>query len=124
VDVLEHEQCGPAPADAGQQTGDGRVQPVALGVRIGLHSGGERAHARIQVGEEPGELATAASQRGPELVGLGGPDQVVERLDEGPVGRAHLGVTVAIQDQRAVLGGMGRELPHQATLARAGLAPQ
>ena len=86
MNVLEHEQRGPSPRDPGEQVGHGRVEPVALGVRVRLDRGREIAHPGAEVGKEPGELAAAAPERRPQLVGLGDPGQLVERLDERPVG--------------------------------------
>ena len=100
------------------------MQPVALGVGVGPDRGRETADPGAEVGKQPGELAAAGAERGAQLVGLGGPRELVERLDEGPVGRAHLRVAGAVEDERAVVRRLGGELAHEPALARAGLAAQ
>ena len=123
VPVLEHEQHRPA-ADAGEQVGHRRVQAVALRVRIGLDRRRQLAHAERQVGQQPRQLAARGAERRAQLDRIDDARQVVERLDERPVGRPHDRVAGAVEDERAAAGRLARELAHQAALARAGLAAQ
>ena len=118
VPVLEHEQHRPSAGDAGEQVGHGRVQPVALGVRIGLDRGRQLADPGRQVGEQARELAAAGAERRPQLGRLGDPREVVERLDERPVRRAHDGVAGAVEDEGAVA-----PPPRRRTRGRGGSCP-
>ena len=63
VPVLDHEQHRALAADSREQVGDRRVQPVALGVRIGLDRGRQIADPGRQVGEEARELAASGAER-------------------------------------------------------------
>jgi hypothetical protein len=123
VPVLEHEQHRPA-AEPHEQVGDGGVQPVALGVRIGVDGRRQTPDAGGQVRDQPRELAARRAQRPAELVGIDDARRVLEGLDERPVGRGHDGVARPVEDERAAAGRLGRELAHQAALARAGLAAE
>src|SRR5207253_11378875 len=53
-----------------------------------------------------------------------GSRQVVECLDEGPVRRAHHGVTRAVEHKGTVACRLNRELAHKAALPRPWLAAQ
>ena len=64
------------------------------------------------------------AERRAQLVGIGGSRQVVERLDERPVRRAHDGVARAVEDERAVARRLGGELADEPALARARLAAE
>ena len=75
-----------------------------------------------QVGQQARELATARAERRPQLGRIDAPRELVERLDERPVGRAHDRVAGAGEDERAARRGLGGELADEAALARAGLA--
>jgi hypothetical protein len=123
VAVLEDEQHRPA-ADAGQQVGHRGVQPVALGVGIGLDRRRQIRHAERQVRQQPRQLTAGDAERRPQLDRIDDARQVVERLDERPVRRAHDGVAGAVEDERAGGRRVVGELPHEAALARAGLAGQ
>ena len=112
------------PAHPGEQVGDRRMQSVALGVGVGLDRQRQLAHPLGQIGEQPRELAARGAQRGPQLGGVDLARQVIERLDERPVGRGHHRVAAAVEDERTAAGRLARELAHQAALARAGLAAQ
>ena len=102
VHVLEHEQHRPA-ADAGEQVGHRRVQPVALGVRIGLHRRRQIADPGRQIGEQPRQLAAGGAERGAQL---GRARATRARWSSastnGAVRRAHDGVAGAVEDERAV----------------------
>ena len=118
VAVLEHEQRRPAPGHAREHVGDRRVEPVALRVGVGVGGTWTLGGAGRQLGQEPRELAPSHAQ----LVGPHRPRQLVERLDERPVGRVHHGVARAVEHERAVARGLGGELAHEPALAGAGLA--
>ena len=124
VRVLENEKRRLPTGDSGEELGDGGVQPVTFGVRVGPDRRRELAESRRQVGEEARELAAARAERPAQLVGIGGSREVVERFDERPVRRAHDGVARAVEDERAVAGGLGGELPHEPALARPRLAAE
>jgi hypothetical protein len=123
VPVLEHEQDRPA-AEPHEQVGHRGVQPVALGVRIGVDRRRQMPDAGGEVRDQPRQLAARRAQRGAELVGIDDARRMVERLDERPVGRAHDGVARAVEHERAGAGRLGRELAQQAALARPGLAAE
>ena len=97
---------------------------MALGVRVGVDRCRQVADAGRQVGEQPRELAARRAQRDAQLGGVDDAGGVLERLDERPVRRAHDRVAGAVEDERAGPGRLGRELAHQAALARAGLAAE
>ena len=124
VQVLEHEQRRAAPRDAGEQLGHRGVQPVALGVGVGLGRRREPAGARAEVGQQAGQLAARDAQRRPQLLRRERADELLERLGEGPVRRAQDGVAGAVEDTHAVGCGAGGELAHEPALARARLAPE
>ena len=124
VRIFQHQQRRAALGDAGQQVGDGGVQPVALGVRIGLQSGRAIAQPGAQIGEQPRELAAAGADGGAQLLGLGGTRQLVERVDERSVRVPHLGVAGAVEHKYAVPRRLAGELPHEPALPRAGLAAE
>ena len=67
VPVLEHEQDRPSAADVGEQVGDRRVEAVALGVGVGLDRLRQLADQGRQIGQQPGQLAAAGAERGPQL---------------------------------------------------------
>ena len=121
--VLEHEQDR-AGAEPHEQLGHGGVQAVALGVRIGVDRCGQVADAGRQVGEQARELAPRRAQRDAQLGWVDDARGVLERLDERPVRRTHDRVAGAVEDEGAGPGRLGRELAHQAALARAGLAAE
>ncbi len=103
VPVLEHEQHRPAPADAGEQVGNRRVEAEALGVGIGLDRRGQLADPGRQIGQQPGQLAAAGAERGAQLGGIGDPRRGWSSAStNGPVGRPHDGVAGAVEDQRAI----------------------
>ena len=85
-------------------------------------SGSARRRGRglAEIGQEPRELP---AERGGE-VGAEGADELVERLDERPVGRVQHRVAGAIEHERPVLRRAGGELAHEPALARAGLAAE
>ena len=116
VRVLEHEQHRAVLADPRQQVGDRGVQAVADRVRVGV------GRFAPELGQQARELAAGRPERGPQLLGVDDAYEVVERLHEGAVGRAHDRVAGAVEHQRAALGGLCRELAHEPALARAGLA--
>ncbi len=122
VPVLDHEQHRAPAADRGEQVGHGRVQPVALGVGIGLDGGRQLADRGREVGQQAGELAGGRAEGCAELVGVDYAREAVEGLDEGPVGRAHDRVAGAVEDERALARRRGGELADETALARAGLA--
>ena len=119
VPVLEHEQRRPTEGDALEEIGHGRVQTVTLGIRIGLDRRREIADPEGQIREEACELATSSAERLPQLGRIDGSRQMVERLDERPVRRAHDGVTRAVENQGAVPCHLAGELPDEAALTRA-----
>ena len=121
VAVLEHEQHRPPAADACEQVGDRRVEAMALGVRIGLDRLAELADQGRQIRRQPGQLARAGAERGAQLCHIDDPQEAVERLDEGPVGRAHDRVAGAVEDERPIRRDAGGELARQAALAGTGL---
>ena len=57
----------------------------------------------------------------PQLLGIGHPGEVAERLGDGLVGDADDSVAGAVEDERAVPRGLVRELPHEPALAGSGL---
>ena len=123
VPVLDHEQHRPA-ADAREQIGHGRVQPVALGVGIGLHRVRQIAHPGRQIGEQTRQLAARGAQRGAQLDGLQDAGEVIEGLHERAVRRVDDRIAAAVEDERATAGRLAGELAHEAALARAGLAAE
>ena len=123
VQVLEHEQRRAAPRGAVEQTGHGGVEPVALGVRIGVRRGREPAGPRGEVGQEPRELPAGRAQRGGQLR-TEGADELVERLDERPVRRVQHGIAGAVEHERPVRRRAGGELAYEPALAGAGLAAE
>ena len=124
VPVLQDQQRRPAHGDRRKKVGHGGVQPVALGIRIGLDRGLEIDDAPRQIWEEAGELTTAGAERVFEHGRFGEPRQVIECLDERPVRGAHDSVAGAVEDEGAAPCGFAGELPHEAALSRAGLAAQ
>ena len=123
VAVLEHEQDR-APPDAAEQVRHRGVQAVALRVGIGLDRRRQLPDTGRQVGQQPGELPAGGAERVPQLGRLEHAREVVERLDERPVGRAHHRVAGAVEHERAAPGRLEGELAHEAALARAGLAAE
>jgi hypothetical protein len=121
VPVLEHEQRRPVACDACEQVGDGGVETVTLGVRIGRDGRRQVADARGQVGQKTRQFPAAAAERRAQCRRVGGARQVVERLDERPVRRADDGVARAIENERAVARHLRGELPDEPALAGAGL---
>ena len=125
VAVLEHEQQRPPAAGVREQGGDRRVQPVALGVRVGDDRRRQSANARGEVRQQPGQLACAGAKLGHGVLGaLGDAHETVERLDERPVGRRDDRVAGAVEHQRPPLGQIGGELAHEPALAGARLTRQ
>ena len=122
VGVLEHEQQRPVAADPGQQIGHRRVQAVPLGVRVRLDRRGRLARPGREVRQQAHELAVGRPERRPQRLRPADARQVVERLDERPVGRADHRVAGAVEDEHAAGGHLGGELAHEAALARARLA--
>ena len=80
--------------------------------------GGRPADRGAEVGQQPRQLAAARAQRLAQLVGVGRPRQLVQRLHERPVGRADDRVAGAVEHERAVVRGLRRR-----TRARAGSCP-
>ena len=123
VAVLEDRATsGVRAAHGGEQVGHRAVEPVALGVRVGLDRDGQFADALRQIGEQPRQLA-------PVLAQLRAQDgRVGRRVRAGPApprtgGRAwHDRVARAVEHElrprRRRLG----ELADQAALARSRLA--
>ncbi len=124
VRVLEHEQGRTLPRDAGEQVGHGAVQAVALGVRVGVDGRRQLAEPRAEVGQEPDQLAARGARRLAQLGRGERPGELVERLDERPVGRAHHGVAGAVEHEQAVARRLGGELAHEPALARSRLAAE
>ena len=124
VPVLEHEQRRPMAGDADEEIGHGCVEAVTFGVRIGFNGRRQLTEADGQVGQEASELAAPRAERRSELGGIGGSRQVVERLDERAVRRAHDGVAGAVEDERPVGRGLAGELADEAALTRARLAAE
>ena len=124
VPVLEHEQRRLPARDAGEEVGYGRVQPVALGIRIGLDRRRKLTDPNGQIGEEPRELAASGAERRPQLGRIGDPRQVVECLDERPVRRPHDSVAGAVEDECALSRRLAGELPDKPALARTRFAAE
>ncbi len=124
VAVLEHQEQRLAAAGGGQQLGHRGVQPVTLGVRIGLRRSGQARDPVGQVRQQPGELVAGAAEVGPEGVRVARADEPVERVDERPVRRVDGRVAGPVQDEDALGGRLAGELSHQAALARSRLAAE
>ncbi len=97
---------------------------MALGVGVGLDRRREPADARVEIGQQPGQLAAAGAERGAQVGGLHRPRELVERLHERPVGRAHDRIAGAVEHAHALACRLARELAHQPALAGARLAPE
>jgi hypothetical protein len=123
VPVLEHEQDRPA-ADPRKEIRHRRMQPVAFRVRVGLERRRQIAYPEGQIGQQPHELAARVAQRRPQLERVDGAREVVERVDERPVRRAHDRVAGPVEHEHAVASRLACEFTHQAALARAGFAAQ
>ena len=122
VGVLHDEHDGRAAADGGQQIGQRAVQAVALRVGVGRHGRRQLPDPEGQVGHEPRKLPAAGTEIGPQRLGVRGAHELVERLDERPVRTPDDRVAGAVEDERAALCGLVRELPHEAALPGARLA--
>ena len=122
--VLDHEQDGTAPADAAQDVGDRGVEPVASGVGVRGRRARQLADPRGEGGREARELARRHAGDVAELCGVDAAREVVEGLDERPVGRAYHRVAGAVEHQRAGGCRLAGELAHEAALAGARLAAQ
>ena len=122
VDVLEDDEERPLRADADEQVGDRRVQPVALGVRIGRRRRGRVADTGREPREEARQLAATLGEVRAQRVRIGVAHEVLECRRERPVGRADGGVAVAVEHRCALGGDLAGELAHEPALAGAGLA--
>ena len=122
MDVLEHEQERRLGADADEQVGDGRVQPVALGVGIRGRHARQLADPLLEAGHETGQLPSSRTEVPAQDLRLGVGDEVVERGRERAVRRSHDAVAVAVEDGRALGRDVVRQLAHEAALPRPGLA--
>ncbi len=122
VHVLEHDEERCLRADPDEQVGDRGVEPVPLGVGIGRDRPGEGADARLELREQSRQLAAGRTEMPSEHLGLRVADEVLEGGRERAVRRPDDGVAVAVEHGRALLGHVARKLPHEAALARAGIA--
>ena len=122
VDVLEDQQHGPV--EAGEHVGDRGVQPVALGVRVRRRGLRQVVELGPQLGQQPRQLAAGAADGGAQLGRVKRADELLERLDERAVRRAHVGVAAAVEHERALGGGLGGELAHEPALAGPRLAAE
>ena len=64
VPVLDHEQRGPTAREVDEQVGYGRVQPMALGVRIGIDGRRQVADPHGEIRKETRQFAAAGAERG------------------------------------------------------------
>jgi hypothetical protein len=78
---------------------------------------------RRQVGQQARELAARVPERAAQLDGSTTRASVLERLDERPVRRAHDGVAGAVEDERAVAGGLGANSRTRRLLPEPGSPP-
>jgi hypothetical protein len=122
VPIFDHEQQRLAPPGARKDVAHRRVQAMALGIRIRAERRRKVGDARGQVGEQPRQLAAGTPEIVAQHVGVGGPDEMVERLDKRTVGRLDHGVAGAVEHQHPLRGHRSGKLSHQATLSRPRLA--
>ena len=87
-------------------------------------AGGSPATRDARSGSSRVSSPPAGAERRPQLVGLDGSRELVERLDERAVGGGNHRVARAVEHERAVARRLGGELAHEAALARAGLAAE
>ena len=100
------------------------MEAVALGIGVRAHGGGHADDPCREVGDQPGELAAAAAERGADLLRVDRPGERLERLDEGPVRRADDRVAGAGEHQHAIARGVVGQFAHEPALARARLAAE
>ena len=108
--------------DRGEEVGDRAVQPVALGVRVGLDRDGETADALGQLGQQPRELAAALAQLRAQDRRVGRPHELVQSLHERAVRALDDRVAGPVEHERPRGVGVLDELADQAALAGTRLA--
>ena len=99
-----------------------RVEPVSLGVDVAGNGIGEIADAAAEFGEQTPELPARRADAGAQRFRVGRPDEPLDRLHERPVRRPHDRVAGAVEHKNTVGCDLPRKLPHEAALARPGLA--
>ena len=122
VAVLDHDDERSAPAGGRQEVAHSAMQTVARGIRIRRNRKLPLAETLGHVRHEEGQLVGMGAEIGRQRSLVDAAHELVDCLDEGPVGTSHHRVAGAVQHERAPGGRALRELVDEPALAGPGLA--